>query len=129
MLERDDIEEIWRTWQRRLGLEGWDVTFEWDHPIFGDDTAHAEIWRSNSYDTVRVRFNSDFTTWSRARANKHVVHELCHLMTRDLDQAVESAEAIVSRDAYKLLESRYSHEVEGVVDRLAVRFVDLAGVV
>jgi hypothetical protein len=47
------------------------------------------------------------------------------LLTRDIDRVVADLEGELHKDAYTQVDRRYSHEIEGLVDRLAVRLVEM----
>jgi hypothetical protein len=55
-----------------------------------------------------------------------VVHELLHLLVRDLDEVIDSLDGQLHRDAFTVTENRYCHEIEGLIDRLSYRLVELA---
>lgn len=76
-----------------------------------------------------MKFDPKWPSWSREFLNRIVVHELLHLLTRDIDEVVGDAEDQVHRDAATLLRRRYDHEIEGFVDGLAYRLVEIGGVV
>jgi hypothetical protein len=120
---RDDIEYILSVWQGRLNLTHWVVKVDWDEPL--EDVEANIMW--GSYDQATVRFNTAHDKWSRRYTNETVVHELLHLVLRDLQNGVESAEAALSASAYRLFENRFQHELEGVVERLALLLVGLGG--
>lgn len=114
-------------WQRRLGLQTWDLVVNLGDPCSQD--ADASTWRSNTYERAEMKFDPGWRSWSAVFLNRIVVHELMHLVTRDIDELVKDAEDQMHRDAGSMLRRRYDHEIEGLVDRLAFRLVEIGGVV
>jgi len=125
---RRQLERIVRQWTRRLGLERWDVTLCWDE-WDEEKQAHAYIWRSRDYDRAALYLNpAERLTWSELDAHRYVVHELLHLATREAESVLDLVKERLHPDAHAILEEAHRHELEGIVDRLAYRLVELAGV-
>jgi hypothetical protein len=125
---RAEMERITRVWQERMRLTYWEITFDWSTPLDPEETL-GEIIRNNPYDDAKIRFAANFAEWDRRFANVVIVHELMHLLTRDLEEAAESAGALLGASAGKLFQARLDYELEGVVDRTAAVLVDVGGVV
>lgn len=126
---RDELARVLAVWQQRLRLDHWRIEISWTETI-ADDEANAEIRMEEDYDSAKIVLAGGFAAWSAEWANKVVVHELLHLVFRDLEEHVKAAKTFsVSPTAFDLFIDRYNHECEGVVDRLAHQLVDLAGVV
>lgn len=123
-MTKAQMERIVREWQRRLGLERWDLDVAWDPALEGSD---ASTWRSDSYDRATLRFDPEWASWDVEFTNRIVAHELLHLLTRDVDVVVKDAQDQMHRDAGTLIERRYLHEIEGFVDRIAYRLVEIGG--
>lgn len=121
-MSKREIEAAVRAWQRRLGLEGWEITFDWSAR---QNDADASVWRARDYDRATLWFSPEFLSWDRRRGEIHVVHELLHLMLRDLELIVELAEAHVHPAALGVLRDAHMHHVEQAIERLAIRLVDL----
>ena len=121
------LEKVVRLWQKRLGLQDWDISLSFVPLPFCrcEDDADATTWRQNSYDRAVIFPNADWKSKSDDALNRLMVHELLHLVTRDLDRVVASVEEQLHADAWRAVNTRYDHEIEGVVERLANRFVDL----
>jgi hypothetical protein len=117
------LRRLFADWQGRLGLSAWDITLNFREPC--PDTADATTWRSDDYDRATIRFDKDWRKWNEVFAGRIAVHELLHLATRNLDRVVADLEGELHKDAYTQVDRRYSHEIEGLVDRLAVRLVEL----
>lgn len=121
------LEHIVRVWQRRLGLESWDVKVNLHEPCHED--ADATTWRSNQYERAEIRFDRDWGKWDLAFANRIVVHELVHLLARDVDEVMKPPLEHLDSRLAKTLEKIQDREMEGLVDRLAYRFVEVGGFV
>lgn len=132
------IEKWAETWIKRLGLETWDIRLMWpedadykswlevDDISFSEDQ-HAAVHRSRDYDSARMYFNPDyFHRWSPKQAEVAVVHELLHLVTRDIEHVLDMVDGMLLRDVEELVSRAHVHAVEGAVDRLAYRLVELA---
>ena len=127
-MTREHLELIVREWQRRLNIPHWRVTIDWDEPA--NENNYAEITRTGAlYEGARMRLEPGYETWPLELANELIAHELMHAVMFDLQAAVESAEEVMTGAAFKLFEHRFVHELEGVVDRLALMLVHYAGVV
>lgn len=126
-ITRLELERILRVWQERLRLTHWAIEIDWGMPL-DDDEANAEILIEDFYDAAKVRIANGFPAWSADWANKVIVHELLHVVCRDMDELVKAVKVIVPDErAHDLFADRYNHEAEGVVDRLAITVVLLAG--
>lgn len=118
------LEQTLATWQTRLGLAVWTIDVEYDKPAAnGTD---ALIDRSHTYDRATLRLHKAWKDWPDRKTERILVHELLHLSTRDVDRVVASAQKSLHPDAWRLLNDRYDHEIEGFIDRLAVHLVDYA---
>ena len=130
------LEGLVRLWQGRLGLEAWDLEVEIARVSEG---ARAETFRSTTYQEAHVRFAPwvigqgerpsedsgtsplDFTT--PERLERLVVHELLHLVTRDVRGVIADLEGDLHRDVYAKVEERWQFAEEQAVDRLAAALV------
>jgi hypothetical protein len=118
------FEQYVAEWQTRLGLERWQLTHSWEKPLVRG--ANAVITRSSSYDTASLRVARDWQSWPADKLAWNVVHELLHLHMRDVDQTVAPVKDALHPDAWAMFNARYEHEIEGVIDRLAARIVEIA---
>ena len=125
-MTRKQIEATVRVWQTRLGLDGWKITVDYAET---PDDSYAEIKPDVAYDSATLILSPGYVGWTPAVANVTIVHELLHLLVRDIDATVEDARSQLHPQASAQVEKRYEHEVEGFVDRLAARIVELGGVV
>lgn len=125
-LTRADITDTLRVWQQRLLLDHWLIEINWAETI-DDGEANAEIRIEEDYDAAKLVLAAGYAGWPREWANKVLVHELLHLVFRDLEEHVKAAKVLATGPVYDLFIDRYNHECEGVVDRIACRLVALAG--
>jgi hypothetical protein len=127
-MTRAHIEAIVREWQRRLNIPHWRIVVNWEKPLEPDD-AFAEIDREGNaqYEAAEMRFASNATSWDVTLANEVIVHELMHMLASDLDVAVASAADVMTGPAYKVFGARVLHESEGLIDKVALLFVQFAG--
>jgi hypothetical protein len=124
------MEAIVEWWRPRLGLQHWQLTVEWPAERDDDDPdaerPKASTWRARDYDEARVSFDPHRVgDWDRREANVLAVHELLHLPTREVEYVLDLIDSHLHRDSQELVERAHRHAVEGAVDRLAYRLVDL----
>jgi hypothetical protein len=118
------VEQLVTDWQQRLGLDRWKITHLWDVPA--PKVTNAIINRSHQYDTASLRLARGWETWPEFKLETTIVHELLHLHFRDIDQSIEAVKGTLHPDAWTMVNARYEHEVEGLIDRLAHRLVEIA---
>ena len=102
-------------------LDHWRVEVSW--LTAASEGADATTWRSDGYDEALLFFAPGWRKFSAGRMRHLIVHELGHLIVRDLDRAVESLKDEIPGEAWNLHYERYLHEVEGIVDRYATILV------
>ena len=124
------LARIISTWKARLALSHVVIDVIWEEDPENPD-ALASVDCSDLYDHAELRFRSDWTEHDLEMLNRIVVHELLHIMFRDYGQAVRSVNVTgsLSMDVRMLWHDRCHDAEEGLIDRLANRYVDLAGVV
>lgn len=110
------INSIVSDWTTRLGLTHWVIKVTTEPP--DKPWRNAQIDVSRCYDTATIKLQTGYEKWSREEATQTMIHELLHLHFRDLDESVELNEHL-HNDAYDIFKSRYTHETEGIIDRLA----------
>ena len=123
-MTEERILELVAHWQAFLGLGNWEI--EVDFAQEAGEEAYARAWRSNSYDRATINLDRGWQEWEPGFANRIIAHELLHLVARDLEQSVTAVKEHVPRFIWELLAERIDHEMEGLIDRLSVMFVDLA---
>lgn len=127
-LTRKDIETIVSTWQERLNMKHWTITVVWDEKTDADTSeAHATAWRSKSYDEATFHFNPEFDSWDRQKANVVSVHELLHCLGRDVESFWDAIEGQLHKDVDSVAMKIFEHNLEGFIDRLAYRLVEIGG--
>jgi hypothetical protein len=127
-MTRENIEVIVREWQRRLNIPHWRIVINWDKPLDPAE-AWAEIARegNDQYEAAELRFAENATSWNAQLANEIIVHELMHILVSDLAVASASAADVMTGPAYKVFGARVLHETEGLIDKVALLFVQFAG--
>jgi hypothetical protein len=81
------------------------------------------------YNEAKLFVCTDFHEWSDEKTNQVIVHELLHLPTRDVEYILTAIEDMLHRDVDKVISETHRHHVEGAIDFLAYRFVEIGGVV
>lgn len=125
-MKKPEIEQTVRAWQTRLGLDGWTIAI-----AFAEipDNSYSQIAPEDDYDRATLTISPSHINWTQPFANQTIVHELLHLLVRDIDVMVEDAREQLHPQASAQIEKRYEHEIEGLVDRLASRIVEFGGCV
>lgn len=118
------IRKLIKHWQDFLGLQSWEITLDLSGPC--EEGVKAMTWRTDQYDTATMILASDWREWDNRFANRLIVHELLHLVSRDLDEAMKSALSFLHDFEQGPVAQRFDHEMEGVIDRMAERLVTLA---
>ena len=128
-LTKLELERIVRWWIPRLGLAHWSISIEVeDEPFEGESSdSEAASFPNRDYDVARVVFNPrEIGKWAPLKAHRVAVHELLHLVTREIEYVLDLLEGQLNRDVDELVTRSHRHAVEGALDRLAYRIVDLA---
>ncbi len=121
------LEDLVRLWQGRLGLEAWRLHIE--IADLGDTTYFARSEPAKTGDEARLTF----PPWVLGRGQRPtnvlpafegeleatVVHELLHLVLRDLDWAMEMLEGQLHRDLDSVFKASLNQTTERTIDRLA----------
>ncbi len=120
-MTRGQIEKLLRRWQIKLGLSGWNIKIDFNKPASGDDD--ITVWRSTSYDEADICLEPGWDKWEKDQGigftELNIVHELVHIVLRDLEIAHMDLIDELSSQAQHLANDRFKHELEGVVDRIA----------
>lgn len=112
------VERLVKKWQAKLGLDHWEIGIDWDAQC--DQEAFMSITRMKSYDRATIEVSPDWGKWSDAETEQRVVHELLHLVLREIDTIVfDHLDGHLSPAEHDIINSAYRHHSEGVVDRLA----------
>jgi hypothetical protein len=131
-MTREGVDHIVSVWIPRLGLSHWRIEVVWDGRYKDDPSfssfEHAFTWRARDYDEARLYFNQDeMERWDLRRTEEIVVHELLHLVTREVEFVLDQIDGQLRSDAQEIVEISHRHAVEGAVERLACRIVEIAG--
>lgn len=140
-MTREEIERIVSVWQERLGLSHWDIKVNWKVSVERD--GDAEIRCAEDYPQASIRFQHNqydepdpennfpaqdsYEKWDAKKANIIIVHELLHCFEKGPRNVAEAMGNALPKQAYEVMWAWYTHEAEGWVDALALRFVELAG--
>lgn len=90
----------------------------------------AQVWRAANYEMARLYVNEAAFSPDRPGNERtleaSIVHELLHLVTRDMETIVENLDGLLHRDVFDLMERNHRDATEKAIDKLAYRLVDLA---
>lgn len=115
--------EILDAWRERLHLDRWEIEVEFDHPEYAPADVYATIKPHDAYDSAKLKIAPGWEKWDRPHANRVVVHELCHLLLRDVDEVALRALA----DENDFQRETYLNAQESTVERICQRFISLVG--
>ena len=140
-MNREFAEQLVTRWVGVLGLKTWHIHVVWPEDVhlwpendddfgkFGKDD-YAAVWRPKDYETARLYINEELLKSDRPDAlltlEVAVVHELLHLVTRDIEGILDQLEGQLHRDVRDVIETVFSHNLEAAVDRLAYSLVRFA---
>lgn len=111
------FEALLKKWQKRLGLERWRVTVDFSTPLTDDN---MQISRSKIYDDATITVNDTWKTWGIEKVEQLIVHELLHLVHRDIDYVIyELVDGQTSPASYELIRKAYEFADEKAIDRMA----------
>lgn len=119
-------------WQKRLenlGIGHWPIEVRLvEGEPHGQSNSSAAVFVPDNYDFGIIEFKSDKINGpdiTPRGVDYTIVHELLHLVMRDLAKAAERPSEWMDDMAADLYEMMLHHEFEGVVDRFAHLIVDL----
>jgi hypothetical protein len=128
-----EVRKLFEVWAGRLGLDRWWLKVEIGSPEEADSI--IEVNRSTVYERAVItvppwvvgqadRPDSVLGLDGDDRIEASVVHELLHLITRDLVAIVrDDCDGLVHPDAYRQLDKAIHRIEEQTVDRLAEALV------
>jgi hypothetical protein len=120
-MTRRDLDKILAKWLARLPLDDWTVEIKVE-PC--DSFANAQVYLPRDYHDAEIRISSDFAKWDTREANRVIVHELMHVVLRDLDSVAVQAAALLGGQAESLSRAAWLHVEEGLVEQMAQRLAD-----
>lgn len=115
-MTRKDTERLLERWRQRLVPE-WHVEIDWDEQA--DEGNDGQVWRPTDYFRATILVGENWSKMTDAEQEQTVLHELLHLLLRDLRETFKRFDGQVHRDTYNALDETWMHGEEGLVDRLA----------
>lgn len=119
----DDLAErvtYWANVLAPLGLQHWRITVEIVDEPEGKASADAAVNVSAYYDQATIQFAADrLEELTPEELDETIVHELIHVVNRDLWDAMTQPEYMFGKPAWSVHYDRIDHEMEGVVERVA----------
>lgn len=125
-------ERLLEAWRRRLVPE-WTVALDWDeHP--DDAGSRLDVVQSQDYHHAIVRTCAGWLECDAPHPGDDgdrereidLVHELLHLLWRDVEQAARRAAEGLGDQAHNLARAGWKHALEGAIERTARAMVDVA---
>lgn len=115
--------ERWQYRLTELGVGHWRiecVTITSPDGMPNGPDADASVQVSSQYDSYHVWFNEDFLArTNKRRLDETIVHELMHVVMRDLDFAMDQVEDWLPPASYNDWTNLVQHEREAMVEKLA----------
>jgi hypothetical protein len=136
-LTEEDIAECVELWQQRLHLTEWEIQIDFDSHC--EESAAMDISKTWDYNIARLRLGPNWREWSQDNCtlddddaivhrslDRLVVHELLHLLFREMDFATTQRmlEDHLHRDVEAVADKAYEHAQENVIECLARVLVD-----
>jgi hypothetical protein len=134
-MNKDKLQALFDLWQKRLGLETWDIQLKFDQTSDGKLETVMECCRSEHYDEATIVIQPyvlrgkvpDGVDTHRELTDKfiekEVVHELLHCVTRDFCYCTTSFEKWIPPVAIDAAQEVIERADEQMVDRLATALV------
>jgi hypothetical protein len=114
-MTRDDIAERIEFWRERLTPE-WRITLSAEDP---DNENNAQVRSSEHYHWAEVRIAPKAAAAGGGELDVTIVHELLHLLMRDMRRIVDLVEDQVHRDVHTIIFDTFLSAEEAAVERLA----------
>lgn len=89
-----------------------------------EDDALASISTITHRHIAEIKVNRDWMNRSLEDRLNTAIHEVCHLLHRDVDHAVKSAQPFMHSHEFTLVWNNYQRQVELMVDYLAMFLQD-----
>lgn len=128
------LERMLRSWQPRLGLERWEIRLV--VRAASEESCYMEVERSIYYERAELVVQpwlvgrgeppeaALFTEVDEAFIEASLVHELLHLVLRDLAMVIrDDLDGFLHRDVHAQLHNGFRRAEEQAVDRLACALV------
>lgn len=124
-MTKSGVEKRLRLWQQRLGLATWNIHLDWGTPA--GPRCDASILASVDYDSATLVVSKSWHKWTQDFCDRTLVHELMHVHLRGLESVLDHVEGQLHRDVHTVIKATHEHFLEQAAERLAQRFVDVAG--
>lgn len=115
-----DRVDYWREVCEPLGLGHWRISVEIVDEPHGHSGSGAAVQPSEYYDSASIEFaDVIFDTHTDTEIDEIIVHELMHIVMRDLFDALTEPQYMFGTPAWSAFRNRIDHETEGMIDRTA----------
>lgn len=137
------VERVVARWVKLLKLEAWELQVIWPDkdgvykewpeneegfPKFDDKQAYAAVWQAKDYDNARIYVNTDkWASTGNRVLEATIIHELLHIVTREAEFVLHMIDGMLQREVDEMVGRAHEHALEGIVDRLAFRLLEIAG--
>ena len=106
-----------------LGVIHWSVHVAIVDAPDGNDGSAACVHSMNDYDHALMEFKREFLEehedWPEI--DKVIIHELLHMVFRDYDEAIGQVNSHLNVPVKQIWQQGVEHELEGVIQRLALQ--------
>lgn len=111
-------------WQPILRIKHWEIEIHWGtQPSDGCD---ASIWLSKQYPSAKLFLADDWKDWDEVRFTRTLIHELLHIVMRDMDFViVHLLEDQLHRDVDSLIRKAFLQAEESTIEVLSRAFTQL----
>lgn len=92
-----------------------------------DEGNNAQVLLPVNYHNAVINVTPGFADWPPRMANRVMLHELMHVLIRDLDHVATSAARQLGSQAHDVSQAAWKHAEEGFVEQMAQRLVDTWG--
>lgn len=100
-----------------LGIGLWSIRIM-EEPCADD--CHASVKVIEGRYVAEISLSKDWSSLPKEEKKLTIIHEMCHLLHFRIDHAFESARQFMHDYEYDIVEAQYRHEMELLVDRLAM---------
>lgn len=107
---------------RKALIPEWQVDVEFPGHDDPDGSNEACVRRTDDYHRATMVIYKGWECFDDSKVECVIVHELIHVLFRDVDVTLDFLEGSVHRDVMFIFRSAFKHASEGAVERLA-RFI------
>lgn len=109
----------------QMECSDWRIALK-DDPLPSDDDAFAEVRMIHGRKLADLLLCHDFFEQPLCKQRHVLIHEICHLLLRDISELTQSSViADMGRAQYTTFQTWFSHAVEVACDTLAYAFEEL----